>query len=881
MLSGVAALTTVTKNGIKTGFDQFNRGLNSCVVHNKIMTVDEWREYYESDYVREIGLGYYYDVLSNTAKMLPGMAVGLATSPVLGSALYTASIWGSTHDEALRSGMSDSDAFLYSTLIASEEFLTDLLFKATPGLSKVDFEQSLFKRLFKEMSGEALQSYYEGWMDCIYKGKEWNLGEITEEAFYSSMVAAGSFFLTSGSISLKNANDIIIKYKLNGQEYEIKGTKGIQKVLKEAGIVDSSFDFDNISDFDMDLTAADMIASGGNITEIKITDIKEVTEEKLSKIEYKDRILFTMPDERMLSFDELQSELGYDGDLSTKEEINAPDSSLNDKIIVNENSATDSITDFEKVMSPIAELPQNQNNAVSQPPAKVMQNPSFKLSPEDLIKLKEIETGLKDKLLFKGVDENVDNNTQSNGVNTGVNIGDSIITKDHMYKKLKRINIELAKTGVYDKMTTSEFQLIDELTKEVYSNQNVNYNETSAKLDAIERILLMKYGPDNTIIRSIPELSDFVKELDSIETNGSEESIKYYSDLYERYIEKLSTVKNFDFLKNEYKGDTSKEGVSITLDSLKSLLTEPEYRKYLSNDMVREVLLDHLRISEDAKSYGSDFIMEDAKFNKKYNEIVSNIWKDTITTSINEDGTFNFLYSNILGAGVEEQGRALLGRKDQQSASYITKDFQGIYHDNFKKVGFIYSGDCDFIAFSARDLNSNVLGTGMVNKEFGTTLATPKVLEEAGIERARNNNESANDNHCYNEVLIKGDPDGMAIIGVGEGDLNIYYDETQRFAKSLNLPVREVDITEDAALEFTEKNKEYLAYHTILSSMDMDGSKLTRILNTDEDFLSREVYSRIRKYKDDIYQLYKSLKENGTYSKEKMLEGYAEICKEN
>ena len=103
--------------------------------------------------------------------------------------------------------------------------------------------------------------------------------------------------------------DIVIKYKMNGQECEIRGKEGLKKVLVEAGIVDNNFDFDSISEFDMNITAADIAAQNGTVSEIKINDMNEVTEEKLSKIKYKERVMFTLPDGRMLSFNELQTEL--------------------------------------------------------------------------------------------------------------------------------------------------------------------------------------------------------------------------------------------------------------------------------------------------------------------------------------------------------------------------------------------------------------------------------------------------------------------------------------------------------------------------------------------------------------------------------------------
>ena len=364
VLSFIASQTKVTEKGIEAGFNQYTRGLESCVVTKKVMTVDEWKEYYESDYIRELGFGYYYDVVTNTSKMLPGMAMGLAGSPVLGSAMYSASIWGSTHDDAIRSGMSEKDAFWYSSLITAEEFATDLLFKATPGLSKVNFDKSFFKRFIKEISGEALQSYYEGAMDCIFKGEEWDLGAVTEESLYSALVAAGSFLLTSGPSAIKSANDIVIKYKMNGQECEIRGKEGLKKVLVEAGIVDNNFDFDSISEFDMNITAADIAAQNGTISEIKINDMNEVTAEKLSKIKYKERVMFTLPDGRMLSFNELQSELNNNSENLVNDDMEElPDANISEEVQeknINEyDNGTSNI--FEDVMKSVQEITDNAN----------------------------------------------------------------------------------------------------------------------------------------------------------------------------------------------------------------------------------------------------------------------------------------------------------------------------------------------------------------------------------------------------------------------------------------------------------------------------------------------------------------------------------------
>ena len=67
----------------------------------------------------------------------------------------------------------------------------------------------------------------------------------------------------------------------------------------------------------------------------------------------------------------------------------------------------------------------------------------------------------------------------------------------------------------------------------------------------------------------------------------------------------------------------------------------------------------------------------------------------------------------------------------------ITSNFIGVYGGDHRRIGFIYPKDSNIIMASAYDLCSNVFGEGVRNKEKGTSLATPEVLERIGIERAK------------------------------------------------------------------------------------------------------------------------------------------------
>ena len=172
------------------------------------------------------------------------------------------------------------------------------------------------------------------------------------------------------------------------------------------------------------------------------------------------------------------------------------------------------------------------------------------------------------------------------------------------------------------------------------------------------------------------------------------------------------------------------------------------------------------------------------------------------------------MFSNING-DFNNQAQRLLDRKDQNSCSLISSEFIAIYGGIANKIGFIYPSDSHIIMASANDLGSNVFGTGTVNSEKGTLIATPVVLEQIGKKREKEKNEDNYSSTCYNEVLVDSNPCGILILGYGEKDINIDYDSAIGLSHKLNLPVYQIDLTKYKK-GLSENDKKYISYHSLM-----------------------------------------------------------------
>ena len=239
-----------------------------------------------------------------------------------------------------------------------------------------------------------------------------------------------------------------------------------------------------------------------------------------------------------------------------------------------------------------------------------------------------------------------------------------------------------------------------------------NINESEIKhiydrLIALIGVIRFKYGFESVIINNL-ELVNLQKIIESISL-GSDDIVNQYNyvkNLFNDYIEKIDSM---DFIKNNYLNIQGKEGLYIAVESLKSLITNTEYRKLLDNNQIYPIIIDCIKLNMGVADIR---IME-----QKYKEIIKLIWEQSISNKLDEDGNFRFLFSNISGGELRTQANLLLNRPKQSSCSMISSNFIATYGSSSRKIGFIYPNNSNIIMASAYDLGSNVFGTGVVNKE--------------------------------------------------------------------------------------------------------------------------------------------------------------------
>ncbi len=232
------------------------------------------------------------------------------------------------------------------------------------------------------------------------------------------------------------------------------------------------------------------------------------------------------------------------------------------------------------------------------------------------------------------------------------------------------------------------------------------------------------------------------------------------------------------------------------------------------------------------------------------------------------------LFSNIFGGSLRGQAEMLINRPSQSSCSLISSNFIATYGTETRKIGFIYPSNSDIVMASAYDLGSNVFGEGSVNKEKGTTIVTPQVLEKIGKERAIKNGEDIYSSSCYNEVLVNAKPCGIVVLGLGEKDLNIDYQEAQTLSLEMNLPIHYVD-TMQYKNNLSEADKNYIAFHSLLSYLGISREDLLQQIEQNNGYT--EIYNLINIYKEQLAEVFLTLKREGNLSKDNMCQVMSKI----
>jgi len=438
-----------------------------------------------------------------------------------------------------------------------------------------------------------------------------------------------------------------------------------------------------------------------------------------------------------------------------------------------------------------------------------------------------------------------------------------------MLKKeiLDLINTFEAETWKYadsDKLD-SDMQYIYLIEKEIKDVDEANLKSVYDKLLSMMGIIRFKYGFESMIINSNPELENLKKIIDdiSLSSNDITNQYNYVSTIYGNYISK---IKNVDFILNKYENIQGKEDLYLAVESLKSLISNESYRQLLDTNKINEILIDCVKLNNGAISI--------EKIETRYKDVIKQIWEYSLSEKVDENGNFRMLFSNISGGSLRGQAEMLINRPSQSSCSMISSNFIAIYGSETRKIGFIYPNNSDIVMASAYDLGSNVFGEGSVNKEKGTTIVTPQVLERIGIERTIKNGEDIYSSTCYNEVLVNAKPCGIVVLGLGETDLNIDYQEAKALSLEMNLPIYYID-TMKYKNDLSEADKNYIAFHSLMSYLGISREKLLQQIEQNNGY--SEIYNLINIYKEQLAEVFLALKKEGNLSKDSMCQVMSNI----
>ena len=396
------------------------------------------------------------------------------------------------------------------------------------------------------------------------------------------------------------------------------------------------------------------------------------------------------------------------------------------------------------------------------------------------------------------------------------------------------------------------------MEKEIKKADENNLENLYNRLLSVIGLIRLKHGFESSIINNAPELESIKETLNNMPIDSNDIEIQYESifNVFNNYI---NNVKNLNFIVNKYKDIQGKEGLYLAEESLKSLIENNDYRKLIDDNKIKEVIIDMVKLNNGKADL--------KKLETKYNDIIKFIWERSLTNNIDEEGKFRFLFSNITGGNLRDQANALMNRPGHSSCSMISSNFIATYLGSTRRIGFIYPNDSQIEMISAYDLSSNVFGSDSVNKEKGTKLSTPKVLEQIGISRTTKKEEDLYSSSSYNEILVNSKPCAIALIGLGENDLNIDYQEAINLSAEMNLPLYNIN-TLNYKNSLSEVDKEYITFHSLLSYYGISRDEL--IKKSFENNGLSDLSKLMNQYKDDIVNVFLTLQQEGNLNKENM-----------
>ena len=427
--------------------------------------------------------------------------------------------------------------------------------------------------------------------------------------------------------------------------------------------------------------------------------------------------------------------------------------------------------------------------------------------------------------------------------------------KNDILNLIENFEMETYKYNTTDKLDNDMQYIYYYIKKEIKNTNEDDLKLMYNKLISMIGIIRFKHGFESIVISSIPELENLKKMIDDISLD-SNDIINQYNYITTMYNNFTSKNKNMDFIENKYYDVQGKEGLYLAIESLKSLITNAQYRQLLNENQINGILIDCIKLNNGITSLRT--------IESKYNELIKKIWENSLSNSIDENGKFRILFSNISGGSLRYQADLLVNRPEQSSCSMISSNFIATYGSDNRKIGFIYPNNSEIIMASADDLGSNVFGTGLCNREKGTLLATPEVLEQIGKSRATSKGEDLYSSSCYNEILVNAKPCGIVVISLGEKDLNIDYGDAKMLSLEMNLPIYYID-TMQYKDKLSDADKNYIAFHSIMSYLGITTNDLS---NQNSDYSN--IYKLIDTYKEQIADAFLTLKTSGNLNKDNM-----------
>lgn len=461
--------------------------------------------------------------------------------------------------------------------------------------------------------------------------------------------------------------------------------------------------------------------------------------------------------------------------------------------------------------------------------------------------------------------------SQPSGWESVATMANQYITQGTLLKAVSDFERETWHYGDMDDSTfrafDSDMRCVDALKDDIKSGENSaeSLKHLSDRLNASIGTIKFRYGFESEIIGSNSALAGLKRKISDIHLDH-DDSVRQYAKIEAEYRDFVSQNRDMSFIGNSYEKIHGKEGLYLAVESLKSLISNDNYRQLLSSNQVEEVFTDCVKIN---RGIGV------GKIESKYRDVIKKIWAQSLTNNIDEGGKFRVLFSSINSPALKEQAESLLKRPMQASCSLISSNFIATFGSSFNRIGFVYPNDSEILLASAYDLSSNVFDSSVVNREKGTKLATPEVIEKIGIARTKEKGEDLFFSNQYSEILVSSKPCGILVIGLGEGDINIYYNQAEHLSLEKGLPMQSLDVMRYQD-HLSEADKYYIAFHSMASYLGYSPTDFYSTYARDNHRFDA-LYRSIETYKDRIADVFLSMKKSGILSKKNMCEALGQI----